>query len=199
VVHGSCKRKQSAGKAEKTQKFSFDCFLEEKTMQIKEWGGRFVVSDFNEVEAYKISRKIESDGIAFYQSLLEKAGDRKTKETLEFLLQEEKRHLKFFENQLFLMREEGEESYEDDEMLGSMDYGIFPKTSSEDTEKMAGTDAIRTFGLGIVMEKRSIQFYEACSERVSDKKTVSELEKIIQEETKHKQILEDAVRKMKPA
>ena len=131
-------------------------------MRIEEKEGSFIIVDFNDIEAYKIARKIENDGIVFYQNLKEKAKDKKMCETMDLLLQEEKRHLAFFENALFEQRENNDESLEEDDLLDEMDYGIFPSPDAGDTAEKLLESPEKAIGVGIVMENRSLQFYQAC-------------------------------------
>jgi rubrerythrin len=157
-------------------------------MRIEEKDGNLVVSDFNNLEAYKIACRIEKDGMEFYGELAVKAKNKKQKEIFDFLLSKEKEHLKFFEEALSGLRESEEDAFEEDDLLQYMDYGIFSRPSefaetSQDIEK--------AINAAIGMEEKSKQFYEACQQNTQDKKTAGELKKIAKEEVKHKKLLED--------
>ena len=79
---------------------------------------------------FKIIVKIEKDGMAFYQDLMGMTNNEKTREALQILIQEEEKHLKFFEDTLFDLRE-NEWFEKEDDILDEMEYGIFPDPSHE--------------------------------------------------------------------
>jgi len=65
-------------------------------MRVEEKGGKLIVSDFNEFDAYRIASNIEEDGIQFYQMVVAAAMKPEAKKILEFLREEEEKHLDFF-------------------------------------------------------------------------------------------------------
>ncbi|MCM8831184.1 MAG: ferritin family protein [Candidatus Omnitrophica bacterium] len=163
-------------------------------MKIEEKNGKFIIKDFSEIEAYTIACKIESDGISFYTKLLEKATIENVKKTLNFLLTEEKKHLKFFEEAKFLIRKNIEDLFEDDDLLTSIDFGVFqPYQSISELHKVLDNPN-KAIKLGIIIEDKSIKFYELCKEKISTAKTKNEISNIIQEEYKHKKLLEDLLK-----
>ena len=165
-------------------------------MRIEEKDGAFVIVDFNEMEAYKIACKIEKDGIVFYEDLIQTSKDDATRQALEILLKEEKKHFSFFDTAIFDLRES--EWYEkEDDLIDAMDYGIFPDHANEiDAEKFVSSPE-KALGLGIVMENRSIQFYEACREKVCSEKAKEKISLIIDKEQEHKDILKKILKDMK--
>ena len=82
-------------------------------MKVKATGEVIQIYDFNPVEALKIARKLEREGINFYGNLLQKAEDPKVKEALAYLKGQEEDHLRIFEK--LLEREDPEAPDEDDE------------------------------------------------------------------------------------
>ncbi len=159
-------------------------------MKIEEKHGQFVITDFNEFEAYRIAAKIEKDGVWFYGKLLECASDEATKNALNFLIEEERKHLKFFEECLGKLRQEKEDASEESDLLTSMDFGIFqPYQGMDEVCKVAG-DRKKALSLGILVEDKSISFYEACKTHVKSSETKEALEKIIADEQNHKKELE---------
>jgi rubrerythrin len=165
--------------------------LKGEEMRIEEKQGKLVVTDFNEFEAYRIASKIERDGIEFYEKLSNNAGQKELKNALRFLLQEEKKHLKFFEGCLSLLREEKEDISEDEDLLSSMDYGIFkPYQSITELENIL-KDSRKAIRLGLVIEDRSIEFYKNCEGKISTPVTKKEISRIIEEEKRHKELLEN--------
>lgn len=155
-------------------------------MKIQEKGGKFVIVDFNELEAYKIAIKIEKDGIDFYKKIFVNMQSKEIKEKLEFLLNEEREHLKFFEECLFNAGQHIEDGFQEDDLLNYMDYGIFKPL--KDLKKMAKKidDIKKALRLGIAVEEKSIRFYEFCRDKVSLSGTKDELKNIIAQEKQHR-------------
>ncbi|MFA5100637.1 MAG: ferritin family protein [Candidatus Omnitrophota bacterium] len=166
-------------------------------MKIKEINGKFSIVDFDEIEAYMIACKIERDGIRFYSKLSERSQDPVAKETLEFLLSEEKRHFKLFDDALGILRN-SREIQEDNDLLQSMDFGIFEPYASMDELETIVTDIKKALRLGIVIENKSIALYQACVNALQASgagEAGKELECIIDEEKKHKALLENLLQK----
>lgn len=160
-------------------------------MKVSEEQGKLIISDFNELEAYKIAVKIEEDGIRLYKKLLEKSIFNKAKEVLSFLLNEEKKHLKFFEGCIAALRQTKEDSFEEDNLLKDIDYGIFsPYDGLKDLEKKIDV-ARKALKLGLIIEENSIKFYALCSEEVNNSQAKKEIAAIIDEERKHKVLIQD--------
>ncbi|MBP7087877.1 MAG: ferritin family protein [Candidatus Omnitrophica bacterium] len=159
-------------------------------MKIEEKAGKFIISSFNALDAYKIASRVEKDGITFYQKLLNKVKDSKTKEVLKLLLKEEDKHLKFFKDCLYEIKETSKDDFEEDDLLGSMDFGIFwPYQNIKDLESKL-SDNRKAFKLGIAIEDKSINFYQACRDNIATEEIRLELDNIIEEEKKHKALLE---------
>ena len=159
-------------------------------MKIEEKDGQLTIVDFDEVEAYKISVKIELDGIDFYKKLAAKAVSKQSKETLNFLVNEEERHLKFFQNYLQAIRADKGDSFEEDDLFRTMDYTIFRAKSTKELKSIVG-DSKKALELGLAIEDKSIKFYSSCKDFVGSQASKQEISKIISEEEKHKQLLQD--------
>jgi len=149
-------------------------------MKIKDTGEGIQIYDFSIVETLKIARKLEKEGIRFYETLLEKTIDPTVKEVIRYLLNEEKDHLKLFEK--LLEREDAEALDNDGEdMLDSVDDGVFVLPPEE--EWAADFDA--AMQLGIAIEKRSLAFYLEVVKYTESEEGKKILKKIIAEERKH--------------
>lgn len=159
-------------------------------MKIKEENGRLVITDFDEIEAYRIACAIEKDGIKFYQKMLGCVHSFEAQHTLEVLIGEEKKHLKFFEECLYRLRETKEDLSEENDLLSSMDFGIFQPYESIDEMCDIVEDLKKAINLGIIIEKKSIDFYEICKKSISSPEVKKELELIIGQEHQHKELLE---------
>lgn len=160
-------------------------------MRIEEKNGNLVVTDFNDLEAFKIARAVEKDGIEFYAKLVTRVPEGEPKNVLAFLIGEEKKHLRLFEGLMFKLSEGKQDPFEEDDLLGSMDFGIFrPYKDINELENILESPK-KALRLGLIIEDKSIRFYELCKMRVSGADTKKVLDEIIQEEWKHKQLLEN--------
>ncbi|MDD5584024.1 MAG: ferritin-like domain-containing protein [Candidatus Omnitrophica bacterium] len=163
-------------------------------MRIEERHGKFVVSDFDEFEAYRIACTIERDGIRFYGLLAKNTKDQKITQTLDFLLGEEKKHLVFFEGNLNALRVATEDRHEDNDLLGSMDFGVFkPYQDMSDLNNIV-TDSKKALALSVAVEDMSIRFYQGCYAAISSTAVKTQLKRIIEEEEKHKKLFEELLR-----
>ena len=165
-------------------------------MKILEQNGKLTIMDFSEEEAYEIACNIEKEGIKFYKKLRDKQTDAKIIEMLDFMLKDEENHLNFFESTRAELQERLDVEMEDNELIMSMDFGIFqPYESIENIEEVI-TDSKRALKLGAIVENKAIAFYAECKEKVSSETTKKEIEKIIAEEIKHKTLFEEMLGKI---
>lgn len=158
-------------------------------MRIEEREGKFIITSFDELEAYEIACNIEKQGIHFYKKIAEQNQKPDIAGVLDFLVEEELRHLKFFENRLYDLRKDKNDTSEDNDLIEGMDFGIFePYKSIEDLGKVL-EDKKKAFSLGVMVEEKSITFYKACRDNISSSQVKEQLDKIINEEEKHKEKL----------
>ena len=162
-------------------------------MRIEERGNDLVIVDFNEIEAYKIARKIENEGINFYKKLVANAGNDETRKKFRFLLNEEYKHLEFFQERIQLLEGKDGEGFEEDDLLTCFDYGIFqPYKSIRDLPDYID-DVKKALRLGLIVEENSIKFYKQCCEQVSNDKVKAELLMIAEEENQHRKLIESII------
>jgi len=149
-------------------------------MKIKGIGEDIQIHDFNAKEAFKLARKLESEGISFYKKVLDSAKDPKAKEVLNYLLEEEKDHLQLFEN---MIEREDPEALDDsgEDVLDILDTGVFTLPKDE----ALTTDLDKALQLGINIEKRSLTFYLEIMKHTDNEVGKAALKKIISEEKKH--------------
>lgn len=165
-------------------------------MKIEERNGKLTIVDFNELEAYKIACKVERDGISFYKKLKEKVDKPQVKEILDFLIGEEQKHLKFFEDCIYEVRRREEDYFEEDDLLSYMDFGVFqPYKNIEELENII-SDIDAALRLGIAIENKSINFYTLCKTNISSPSAKEGLENIIKEELRHKELMESIIKKI---
>ena len=162
-------------------------------MRIEEKDDALVIVDFDELEAYRIACKIENDGLEFYKNLLEAVNETAAKKAIQLLIGEEKKHLNLFEKCLSRLRQQKEDTSEDNDLLGSLDYGIFAAFQGAIGLKEAVRGKESALRLGIAIENNSIRFYGALKDKVPSQETKVEISNIIKEEFKHKQVLENAL------
>ncbi|MBN2482961.1 MAG: ferritin family protein [Candidatus Omnitrophica bacterium] len=146
------------------------------------------ITDFNEFDACRIGLAVEKQGIRFYEKILECVQNEEVKPMIKFLIEEERKHLTFFENALTELRREKEEPCEDEDLFSSMNFGIFEPYQEMKEMCTVIDDIERALDLGIIIEERSIAFYRACRDQVSSVRTKEELDRIIDEEKRHKEL-----------
>ena len=149
-------------------------------MRIRDTGTGIQLYDFTAPEAYRIARKIEHEGIRFYQLLMDKTADAGVRELVTRLRDAEAEHLKIFEQ---LLEGAGGKpgQWEDDDLLDSVDDAIFSISDNQ----VAAADFGQALQLGIIIEKRSLAFYLEVEKHTESSEGKSALRKIIDEERKH--------------
>lgn len=160
-------------------------------MRIQEKNGNFVITDFNDMEAYKIACKIEEDGVFFYKKILDKTKNKESKRILNALINEEEKHLRFFEELLFKLEESGENSWEGDDLLSEMDYGIFKPYDNAKAIDSILDNPEEIVKLAILIEDKSIKFYDYCKDNIKNKNAKKEISSIISEENGHKKLIKE--------
>jgi rubrerythrin len=164
-------------------------------MKIDYSKGRMEIADFNSLEAYKIARRMEKDGITFYQRLQAGNFSPEVSRAVGFLLQEEKKHLKLFEDKIFEIRKDTEDGFEDEALVDLLDSKVFaPFNSLQNLDKYL-TDKNKALKLGIAIEKNSISFYQACLVNAQNSQARKDLELLTKEENAHLAILENLLSK----
>ena len=76
-----------------------------------------------------------------------------------------------------------------------MDYGIFQPYQSMNELPDKIEDINRALRLGIVVEEKSVKFYQSCMDNLSASVTKQEVGNIIEEEKRHKILLESLLAK----
>ncbi len=149
-------------------------------MKIRDTGSGIQLFDFTAAEAYRIARNIEQEGIRFYQMLMDKAADAGVRELVTRLRDAEAEHLRIFEQ---LLEGAGGKpgQWEDDDLLESVDDAIFSITE----DQVAAADFGQALQLGIIIEKRSLAFYLEVEKHTKSSEGKGALRKIIDEERRH--------------
>jgi len=146
--------------------------------------------DFNLLQAYKIAKHLEEQGIAFYEKILAGAKDQGLREGLEFLLLQENEHLTFFNNSIEALRRSSEDGFEGDDIVDYMDSKVFTLFADSEELQNIVQDRSKAIDFGKIIEKRSISFYEKCGENTNDQKVKSAFEGLVEIEKEHLEKLE---------
>jgi rubrerythrin len=164
-------------------------------MKVDFSGDELTISDFDELEAYRIARKIEADGIYYYSRMLEEMLKPQIVEVIELLLHEERKHLDLFDEKVEELSRKRPVADDEETLVDIVDSKVFDVL--QDSEQVADIlctpqEAVR---LGIEMEKRSIMFYNQIIKNTKDKTGKAALQNLIDEERTHLKKLEGLLRK----
>jgi len=159
-------------------------------VKIEKVGEKFVITDFDAASAYRIACNVEREGVAFYKKLAGVQTKPEIKDVLDFLLSEEEKHLKFFEKQYVDAVNTVDDYNEDEDIINSMDFEVFKPYSEIKGFNDYLTELNKVFNLGVIVEENSINFYTACLDKIEDIVAKVEIKKIIKEERKHKEMIE---------
>ena len=147
--------------------------------------GTIQLSDFNELQSYKIARKLEKDGMDFYNTLLASSSEESVNSALKFLLESEKEHYDYFEKRIEELQAEKGDGFEEEDITDFVDTDIFTPQEIEQKKNIDFSNASSAILYGLIVEAKSIAFYTALQKNTTDDKGRSALEDIIEEEKKH--------------
>ncbi len=138
-------------------------------------------------EAYGLAIKVEEDGFAFYDKASQLAEDKKTKEDLAFLRDQEKGHKLYFEK---LLKETGKDYKED---TSSALHAWVNKQLVEPVKKALEQNPPKTSDeavqIGIRLETNSVLLYKSIRKATDSKDIKKAIKKIIREEQSHREFL----------
>ena len=153
---------------------------------------------FNEIEAVRIAQNMEKNGLAFYQHAAAKSANAKVRETFQQLIEDEKSHLKAFEQleaALEARRTAGAE-FEDDKELGAYIDQLL--RTQVFCEKCAATDMLHqakddctALAVSLQAERDAILFYQEMMSFIDSKPARAAFSTILDEEREHLRILGD--------
>ncbi|MGB2629783.1 MAG: ferritin family protein [Candidatus Omnitrophota bacterium] len=156
---------------------------------------------FSGCEVVELAIQIEKNGVEFYKELALKTGDRKLKDTFEYLAGEEGKHIEVFK-ELFnsVCEYKPKEAYPDEyfSYMNSLasQYVFTRKDKGAEIAKTVKSD-MEGIEIGIKAEEDSINFYEEIKKIVSesDQSMVGE---VIKQEKDHWKKLTDLKKEMRP-
>jgi len=160
------------------------------SMKVALDGDEIKLYDFSALQAYKIGKHLEEQGIQFYENMLHNATDDGLKEGLRFLLAEEKAHLTFFIQNIEELTKTSEDGFEGDDIAAYMDSNVFTLFADNEEIQRIVQDREKAINFGKIIEKRSISFYEGCVENTNDQKVKSAFEGLVEAERQHLRKLE---------
>jgi rubrerythrin len=154
--------------------------------------------DFSADDVFEMAERMERNGVAFYRSAAEKAGDAEVERMLLKLAAMEEEHEKIFTKMRARLTEESKEKTvfdpEDEAVLylrALADTRVFFK---KEIDVASMTEVLKS---AIVAEKDSIVFYLGMKDAVPDKMGKENIEGIIKEEMGHIKVLSAELVKVK--
>lgn len=143
------------------------------------------IFDFNELEAYRIARKLENDGLYFYTRLKEEVSAPRIREVVDMLIRDEKKHVSTFEEKVEDLCREQKVIDEGETLADIVDSHVMD--TLKDAEQVADIlcNPQEALKLGISTEQRSIAFYNNLLQNTSDEAGREALAEIICEEEEH--------------
>ncbi len=164
-------------------------------MKVDFSGDEIRIYDFNELEAYKIARKLEEDGVYYYSRMKEEVLNPKVLEAVEILLSDERKHLNLFQQEVEELSREYKVLDDEETLPEIVDSHVLDilKDSGRVADILCNPqEALR---LGVSIEKRSIAFYNNILKATKDESGRAAILKIIEEEKEHLKKLEGLLRK----
>jgi len=155
-------------------------------MQIDFSGEEIKIYDFNYLEAYKIARRMEREGLAFYRRLKEALSDKEVGELVEGLLQEEETHLAFFQGRIEEIQHHLEDGFEEDDLLDHVDTGVFSTFQQAKVSEVL-SDRRKALLFAILIEKRSVLFYQELLRHTEKETGRRALQELILQEKEHQE------------
>lgn len=157
-------------------------------------GDEIKVYDFNALQAYKIARHMEMEGIEFYTTLLEKGIDNpEIKEAIEFLIKDEKEHLASFQKKIDEIAAIKEDGFEEEDIEDFLDTHVFPTSNTEKGISEIIHNRQEAIKYGIMIENRVIMFYNAILKHTENLEGKDAIRQLIQEEIEHLTMLNKLV------
>jgi len=155
---------------------------------------------FSGSELLEIAMGIERNGMAFYQALADKTGNRDVKDTYNYLAGEEKKHLDTFKGMSdSLGQVKPPETYTEEYMLylkSLVDSVVFSNVTEAKQKADKISDEIEALDIGIQAEKDSILFYTELQNLVRERDSEVVLH-VLDEEKNHLRQLSELKRGLK--
>ena len=160
-------------------------------MKVDFSGDEIKIFDFDELEAYRIARKMEQDGLYYYSRMKEEVHQPEIRRVIEMLIEDERDHLNLFERKIEgLAREHGVDD-EGETLADIVDSKAMDVL--KDTARVAEIlcDPHEALRLGASVERRSIAFYREILRSTEDSAGKAAIEELIEQEQDHLQKLKE--------
>ena len=164
-------------------------------MKVDFSGDEIMIYDFDELEAYRVARKLERDGVYYYSRMKDEIATPEIRDVVEMLIVDEKQHLNMFDEKVQEICRERKVLDEDETLVDIVDSRVMDiLTDSEQVGNIlcSPQDARR---LGISVEKRSIALYSQLLRNTRDESGRAAIEELIEEEREHLDKLTELLRK----
>jgi rubrerythrin len=144
------------------------------------------LSKYQPEDIYRMAITVEQGGFDYYNKIIESTDNKRVKNEMAFLRDEEARHKAFFQKQL-AGKGSGEKKITAElQKLLEAEF-LKPMDEMYKSKKIgSNADALR-FGMDI--EQKTVDFYTALKQKQNDPEFGKDLDVIIDEERKHKQKL----------
>jgi len=164
-------------------------------MKVDFSGDEIMIYDFDELEAYRVARKLERDGVYYYSRMKDEITTPEIRDVVEMLIVDEKQHLNMFDEKVQEICRERKVLDEDEtlaDIVGSRVMDILTDSEQVANILCSPQEALR---LGISVEKRSIAFYSQLLQNTRDESGRAAIEELIGEEREHLDKLTELLRK----
>lgn len=164
-------------------------------MKVDFSGDEIKIYDFDELEAYRVARKLERDGVYYYTRMKEEVLKPEIREVVEMLISDERRHLGLFEEKVEELCHEQDVVDEDETLADIVDSGVMDVLADSEQVGNILCNPQEALRLGISVEKRSIAFYGEILQATRDEAGRTAIEELIKEEEDHLSKLTGLLRK----
>lgn len=154
-------------------------------MKIDSSGDEIKIYDFSALEAYKIGRHLEEEGIAFYNSVVKADGNNKLSDSISSLINEEKKHYDILQDKIEKITEQNDDGFEEESIEDFLSSSVFSYLKEIKNGEEVFQDRQKAIEFGIIIENRSISFYEAILKSTEDPGGKDAIKDLIKEEQEH--------------
>ncbi len=155
-------------------------------MKLDTSGDEIKIYDFNDLEAFKIGRHLEEEGIAFYEKLLnENTSDTSVQEVVGKLLKEEREHLIVLQDKIEEMTAVDGDGFEEESFEDIVDTKVFSHFETLKGKKDIFHNRNEAIEFGIIIEKIAVDFYKAILKNTENEKGRNAINDLITQEVAH--------------
>ncbi len=164
-------------------------------MKVDFSGDEIQIFDFDELEAYRIARKMEEDGVYYYSRMKEEALKPQIREVLEMLIKDERKHVSLFERKVEELARKHNVLDEEETLTDIVDSKVMDILKDPKLVADILCNPQEALKLGISVERRSISFYNEILQNTQDKTGRAAINELIGEEQEHLEKLLALLRK----